>query len=287
MLHEDIFRAKFERLYALKLQIYKAISGSEKDWDLNKDEIIATYLKFGIKLKPYVTQTAFYLNSALDKGRTILFEGAQGALLGIDQGMYPYGTSSITWTGGVCGGTGVGPTRIDKVLGVVKAYTSRVGEGPVPTELNGEIAHQIREQGHEYGTTTGRPRRVGWIDLFNLKYAAMINHYDGLAITLLDALEGVNPIKICVGYNYRGEKLESWPIHSEIIDECEPDYIEMPGWTPRSAEKWTEIAHTGFSALPLEIHNYIARIEEILEIPVTIVSIGPDREDTIIRKDIW
>jgi adenylosuccinate synthase len=287
LLHEDIFRAKFERLYALKHQIYKVISGSEKDWDLNKEEIIQTYLKFGIKLKPYVTQTAFYLNSALDKGQTILFEGAQGALLGIDQGMYPYGTSSITWAGGVSGGTGVGPTRIDKVLGVIKAYTSRVGEGPVPTELDGEIANQIREQGHEYGTTTGRPRRVGWIDLFNLKYAAMINHYDGLAITLLDALEGVNPIKICVGYKYRGEKLDSWPIHSEIIDECEPEYIEMPGWEPRSAEKWTEIAHNGFSALPLEIRNYIARIEEILEIPIIIVSIGPDREDTIIRNDIW
>lgn len=167
--------------------------------------------------------------------------------------MYPFGTSSITWAGGVPGGTGVSPTRIDKIIGVIKAYTSRVGGGPLPTELDGDLAHQIREQGHEYGTTTGRPRRVGWIDLFNLKYATMINHYDALAITLLDALENVNPVKLCTGYKYNGQSLESWPIHSEIIEKCEPEYIEMPGWKARDSKEWSEIAQQGFEAVPNEI----------------------------------
>jgi len=181
LLDENILRPKYEKIFELKRKMYKTLIDSGKD--------------------QYVTNTAFYLNQEIDQGKKILFEGAQGALLGIDHGMYPFGTSSVTWSGGVCAGTGVGPTRIDKLFGVIKAYTSRVGGGPLPTELNDDVAHQIREQGHEYGTTTGRPRRVGWIDLFNLKYAVMINHYDSLAITLLDALAGVDPIKLCVGYN--------------------------------------------------------------------------------------
>ncbi|MHA1646851.1 MAG: adenylosuccinate synthase, partial [Promethearchaeota archaeon] len=230
LLHEDIFRPKFERLYNIKLKYYKALTGLDKEWDLNKDEIIKDYLHFGQKMKPFVVQGAYFLNKSLNEGKKVLFEGAQGALLGIDHGMYPYGTSSITWSGGVCGGSGIGPTRIDKSLGIIKAYTSRVGGGPVATELDGEIAHQIREQGHEYGTTTGRPRRVGWIDLFNLKYSCMINHYNGLAITLLDALYDIDRIKLCIGYTYEGKELESWPIHPEIIEKCDPKYIEMPGW---------------------------------------------------------
>ncbi len=287
LLHKDIFLNKFSRLYDLKLKIYKAFSGNSQDWELNKQEIIDNYLKFGEIMRPYVISSAYYLNSALDNGKKILLEGAQGCLLGIDHGMYPYGTSSITWAGGAPGGCGISPTRIDKIIGVIKAYTSRVGGGPVPTELDGELAHQIREQGHEYGTTTGRPRRVGWIDLFNLKYATMINNYDSLAITLLDALEGVNPIKLCVGYTLNGEKLDSWPIHSELIAQCTPDYISMPGWEPRSSEEWSKIAKEGFEALPTEIKNYIAKIEDILGTPIGIVSIGPDREDTILRTTFW
>jgi adenylosuccinate synthase len=287
LLHEEIFRPKFERIFDLKLKIYKAFVGENSNWDLDKEKIFNQYIKYGKKLKPFVIQGAYFLNQALDNGKRILFEGAQGALLCIDHGMYPYGTSSNTWTGGVPSGTGISPTRIDSVYGVIKAYTSRVGEGPVPTELDGDLAHQIREQGHEYGTTTGRPRRVGWIDLFNLKYTSMLNNYDGIALTLLDALEGVKTIKICVGYNYQGKKLESWPIHSEIIEKCEPEYIEMPGWTPRSAEEWSKIALKGYDALPLEIKNYIKKIEDILERKIIIVSIGPNRKDTIIREEIW
>lgn len=287
LLHEDIFLPKFQRLYNLRLKQYKTFTESSDDWDLDFESIKTEYLKFGDKMRPFVVQSAYFLNSALKEGKNVLFEGAQGALLGIDHGMYPFGTSSITWAGGVTGGCGISPTKIDKIIGVIKAYTSRVGGGPVPTEMDGQLAHQLREQGHEYGTTTGRPRRVGWIDLFNLKYATMINNYNAIAITLLDALEGINPVKLCVGYKYEGNNLESWPIHSEIIEKCEPIYIEMPGWNAKDPSEWTKIAHQGFEALPIEIQNYIKKIEEILETPISIISIGPDREDTILREKFW
>ncbi|WP_457558536.1 adenylosuccinate synthase [Candidatus Harpocratesius sp.] len=287
LLDKEIFLPKFNRLYKLKLKQYQTFTNSSELWPLDKEEIIKEYLTFGKKMKPYVVSSAYYLNTALNQGKRILFEGAQGCLLGIDHGMYPFGTSSITWAGGVPGGTGVSPTRIDKIIGVIKAYTSRVGGGPLPTELDGDLAHQIREQGHEYGTTTGRPRRVGWIDLFNLKYATMINHYDALAITLLDALENVNPVKLCTGYKYNSQSLESWPIHSEIIEKCEPEYIEMPGWKARDSKEWSEIAQQGFEAVPNEIKNYIKKIEEILETRISIISLGPNRTDTILKEMFW
>ncbi len=287
ILHENVFRNKFDRLYNLKLKMYKALIGENKDWDLKKEDIFLKYLEFGKKMEPFVIQTAYFLNEAIDNGKKLLFEGAQGTLLGIDHGMYPYGTSSCTWAGGVPAGSGIGPTKIDKVIGVIKAYTSRVGGGSVPTELEGDLAHKIREQGHEYGTTTGRPRRVGWIDLVNLKYASMLNNYDGLAITMLDALEGVETLKICYAYEYEGEILKSWPIHPEIIEKCIPKYIEIPGWSPRSSEKWSDIAHQGYDALPEEIKNYVEKLEELLEREIIIISIGPNRNDTIIRKTVW
>ena len=287
LLDAEILKPKFDRLFDLRYNLFHCYTDKEEIWSVKKEEIFNEYLGFGKIFKPYIINTSYFLNKAIDEGKRVLFEGAQGTLLCIDHGMYPYGTSSLTWAGGVSGGTGVGPTRIGKSFGVIKAYTSRVGEGPVPTELNDKVAEKIREQGHEYGTTTGRPRRVGWIDLFNLKYAVMINNYDSVAITLLDALQGVNPIKLCVGYNYQGKSLETWPIESEIIEKCTPQYIEMPGWAELTPEEWSTIAHQGFDAIPKEIKNYISKIEEILGIPIDIVSIGPNRSDTIIRKPIW
>ena len=286
LLHEDIFRPKFERLYDISLKKFKVLTG-EDSWDLNKDQIIADYLKFGQKLKPFVVKGAYYLNKMLDDGKNVLFEGAQGALLGIDHGMYPFGTSSNTWAGGIPAGAGISPKRVDKIIGIIKAYTSRVGGGAVPTELNDDIAHQIREQGHEYGTTTGRARRVGWIDLFNLKYSCMLNQFDALAITLLDALEGIETIKICTGYNLDGKPLETWPIQSEVIEKCVPQYIEMKGWSPRSAEEWSKIAGKGYDALPEEIKAYVKKVEELLGFPIKIISIGPNRKDTIILEQMW
>ena len=254
---------------------------------LNFEQINEKYIEFGQKIKEYVVNSAFYLDQALKQNKKIVFEGAQGVLLCIDHGMYPFGTSSITWAGGVPGGCGVSPNRIDKIIGIIKAYTSRVGGGSLPTELEGNLAHQIREQGHEYGTTTGRPRRVGWIDLFNLKYSNMLNNFDGLVITLLDALQGVDPIKLCIGYEYEGKLLDCWPIQSEIIEKCTPKYIEMPGWKPKNSEEWSAIAKKGYDALPVEIQNYISKIEEIIGTKILIVSIGPNRDDTIIREPIW
>lgn len=287
LIHEEIFRPKFERIFELKRKIYESIRDEREPWNLEKEEIIKEYLIYGQRMKPYVVNGACYLNEELDAGKRVLFEGAQGTLLCIDHGMYPYGTSSNTWAGGVCAGAGVSPTRIQKVVGIIKAYTSRVGGGPVPTELDGELAYKIREQGHEYGTTTGRPRRVGWIDLFNIKYACILNHFDELTITLLDALQGVNPVKLCVGYTYKGEKLKDWPLEPEIIKECKPEYIEMPGWKPLKPEEWTAIAKQGYTALPKEIQNYVDTIEKYLQVKLNIISIGPDRNDTIVRSPVW
>lgn len=298
----DVFRLKFPRLFKMKENLVKSMG---VEWPFDAEEIAEQYLEFGKKLKPYMKDTSFYINKALKDGKKIVFEGAQGTLLGIDHGMYPFGTSSNTWAGGVCCGAGVSPKVVQKSVGIIKAYTSRVGGGSVPTELgnvdeaekggdivdenptDADIGHRIREQGHEYGTTTGRPRRVGWIDLVNLKYACMLNGFDHLAITLLDAMGGIDEVKLCTKYRYKGRDLDDWPIQSEIIDECEPVYIKMPGWKNRPAEEWSKIAGQGYDALPEPIKNYLHKIEEVLEVPITIVSIGPNRSDTIIRDRIW
>ena len=287
LLHEEIFRPKFDRLFEIKKSVYQALSATPNAWNLDKEQIAKQYLDFGQRMKDYVVNCACFLNEELDNGKKMLFEGAQGSLLCIDHGMYPYGTSSNTWAGGACGGAGVSPLRIDKIIGVIKAYTSRVGGGPLPTELNDAIGNQIREQGHEYGTTTGRPRRVGWIDLFALKYATTLNHPNSLVITLLDALQGVNPVKLCTGYTYKGEKLKYWPLEPEIMDKCTPELVEMPGWAPRTQEEWAKIATQGIKALPKEIANYIDFIEKYLGTKITIISVGPDRAHTILLEDPW
>ena len=165
---------------------------------------------------------------------------------------------------------GISPKRIEKIVGIVKAYTSRVGGGPLPTELDDEIGHQIREQGHEYGTTTGRPRRVGWIDLVNLKYACVLNWYDHIGFTLVDALGGFDTLKICVNYILDGKEIDKWPIHSEIIEKCTPKYIEMPGWKNQTKEEWGKIAEQGYDALPKKVRDYIEFIENYLGVPILI-----------------
>ena len=284
LLTPERFKEKFRKLYALKKQIFESYGST---WDLDPDQIEQEYLEYGQRLKDYCIDTAFYLNQALNEGKNLLLEGAQGTLLGIDHGMYPFGTSSITWAGGVSGGCGLSPVLLNKVVGVVKAYTSRVGGGPVVTELDGPLAEQIREQGHEYGTTTGRPRRVGWLDLVATKYAVMLNQYHSIALTLLDALEGVPELKVCTGYEFNGVVLPSWPIQSEIIEECVPKYEVLKGWEPRSSEEWSAIASKGYDALPQEIKDYIKFIEDYLEVPVSVISIGPNRSDTIIRGELW
>ncbi|MHA1669230.1 MAG: adenylosuccinate synthase [Promethearchaeota archaeon] len=278
IIHPEILKVKLNNLYNIKKDLIRLY---DPNWDADVSEIYEDYVKYGKILKPYVIDTAYYLNKAIDSGKKVVFEGAQGNLLCIDHGFYPHGTSSNANALGISAGTGVPPKKIGKIIGIVKAYTSRVGEGTLPTELFDDMATQIREQGHEYGTITGRPRRVGWIDLFNIKYGIMINGVDKLVITLLDALEGINPIKMCVGYTRNGEILKSWPIQPEIVEECNPIYEEFEGWEPHTSEEWSRIASEGYDALPKTMKTYLDAIKEKLQTKIAIISIGPDREDTI------
>ncbi len=281
LINPEIFYEKLAKLYEIKKKIINVFDPS---WTCNLEDIYNEYKDYGEKLKPYVIDTAFYLNKQIDSGKKVIFEGAQATLLGIDHGLYPYGTSSNASALGICAGTGVAPKKIGKIIGIIKAYTSRVGGGKFPTELDGYIAEQIREQGHEYGTTTGRPRRVGWLDLFNIKYSIMINGVDYSIITLIDALEGIEPLKICIGYELDGLPLESWPIQPEIIDECKPIYKTFKGWKIRTREEWSEIAIDGYDALPDTMKTYITAISEELKTDIAMISIGPDRKETIELK---
>ena len=279
LIHPEILKEKLKNLFEIKKDL---INVYDPDWNTNLEDIFQEYKGYGEKLKEYVVDSAFYLNRAIDSGKKVLFEGAQGNLLCIDHGLYPFGTSSNANALGISAGAGIPPAKIGKIIGIVKAYTSRVGEGKVPTELFDSTAEKIREQGHEYGTVTGRPRRVGWIDLFNIKYGIMINGVDYVVITLLDALAGINPIKMCVGYNLNGKVLESWPIHPEIIENCTPVYKEFEGWENKSPEEWKNIAKQGYDSLPETMKIYINAIKDYLDTEISIISIGPDREDTIV-----
>ena len=281
IIHPNILKPKLEKLFKIKASL---INIYDPSLTIDFNSVYDEYIEYGRQLKPYVIDTAYYLNKAIDNGKRVLFEGAQGNLLCIDHGMYPYGTSSNSNALGISAGTGIPPNKVGKIFGIVKAYTSRVGDGKFPTELFNEIANKIREQGHEYGTVTGRPRRVGWIDLFNIKYGIMINGVNSIIITLLDALQGIDPIKMCVGYKLDGKELDSWPIHHEIIGRCEPIYRESKGWKERSSEEWTDIASQGYEALPDTIKTYLEGIQKELSKEISMVSIGPNRKDTIVLK---
>ena len=279
LIHPEILKPKLEKLFRIKKDLIKIY---DPDWTMDFESMFEEYKAFGKILKPYVTDTAYYLNRAIDSGKKVVFEGAQGNLLCLDHGMYPYGTSSNSNALGISAGTGIPPRKIGKIVGIIKAYTSRVGEGKFPTELFNDISEQIREQGHEYGTVTGRPRRVGWIDLFNIKYGVMINGIDTAIITLLDALHGITPIKMSTGYELNGEKLESWPIQHEIIEKCKPIYREFEGWKKLTDEEWSELAKQGYDSLPETMKIYLQAIKEELKIDIAMVSIGPNRNDTIV-----
>ncbi|MHA1804789.1 MAG: adenylosuccinate synthase [Promethearchaeota archaeon] len=282
LIHPDILKMKLMKLIPIKEKIIQVFNPTYK---IDFDSIYQEYLEYGRKLKPYIVDTAPYLNKLIDEGRKIIFEGAQGTLLGIDHGMYPYGTSSNANALGIPPGTGISPKKLGKIIGIMKAYTSRVGGGVLPTELMDDVGDQIRKQGNEYGTTTGRPRRVGWLDLFNIKYSIILNGVDFLAITLLDALQGINPVKICTHYELNGTPLEHWPIHPEIIEKCVPIYKEFKGWDVKTPEEWSKIATRGYSSLPSEMREYIEFIEKKLETKIALISIGPSREDTICLID--
>ena len=241
---------------------------------INYREVHEAYLAAGEKLRPFVTNTVIYLHRALERGKEILFEGAQGTFLDIDHGTYPYVTSSNTTAGGACTGTGVPPHRMDRVVGVMKAYTTRVGEGPLPTE-DRRLAQMLHSLGREFGATTGRARRCGWFDAVATRYATMINGIDKLAVTNLDGLDDVDPIMICVGYRLNGKRLEVPPCDAVQLDNCEPIYEEMRGWkqSTTSAKK--------LSQLPLPAGNYVKRLGQLTGAKISIVSVGPTRAQTI------
>ncbi len=241
---------------------------------INYREVHEAYLAAGEKLRPFVTNTVVYLHRALERGKEILFEGAQGTFLDIDHGTYPYVTSSNTTAGGACTGTGVPPHRMDRVVGVMKAYTTRVGEGPLPTE-DRHLAQRLHSLGREFGATTGRARRCGWFDAVATRYATMINGIDELAITNLDGLDDVDPIRICVGYRLNGKRLEVPPCDVVQLDNCEPIYEEMRGWkqSTTSAKK--------LSQLRLPARNYVKRLSQLTGAKISIVSVGPTRAQTI------
>ena len=231
------------------------------------------------RMKPWVTDVSLFLDRARADGRAIMFEGAQGTLLDIDHGTYPYVTSSNATIGGVCTGLGVGPRAIDGVLGVAKAYTTRVGEGPLPTELTGEVGNRLRESGQEFGAVTGRPRRCGWYDAVAVRYAVRVNGLTALALTKLDVLDELPELQVCTSYRCRGAALTEMPGDLAQLAACEPVYETLPGWRAPTA------GARRYADLPREAQRYVARLEEITGVPASIISTGSAREDTIIRED--
>ncbi len=273
-LHPDRLTKFVTKQTMRKNQIIEKIYGAE---GFDPQKIAETYVAYGEKLRAYVTDTNQILQQALSEGKKVLLEGAQGALLDIDLGTYPYVTSSHPTTGGFCTGAGIGPNQIDEVIGIVKAYTTRVGKGPFPTEEDNATGDAIRIKGNEFGTTTGRPRRCGWLDGVMLRYTARINGMTGIALMLVDVLDEFDEIKFCVGYEKEGEKVEHFPANLADLEKCQPVYQTIKGWK----KDITQV--TDFEQLPQEAKDYVKVIEDFTGIPAKLVSVGPKRSQTIIR----
>ena len=246
---------------------------------LDPEQVIAQYLEYAERLRPYVVDTSLRIYDAIQRRLNILFEGAQGTLLDLDHGTYPYVTSSNPVAGGACVGTGVGPTMIDRVIGVAKAYTTRVGEGPFPTELNGQVGELLCDRGAEFGTTTGRKRRCGWFDAVIGRYAVRINGMDCLAITKLDVLDELEEINVCVAYEIDGQRSQHFPSNARRFARCRPVYKTLSGWQQSTAHC------RSLEDLPRQALDYLKFLAELMEVPIAIVSLGPSRDQTIIVED--
>ena len=299
LLDRDIFRERLERNLAEKNRLFERLYDSTA---INFDDIFEEYYDYGQQIKQYVTDTSVILNDALDQGKRVLFEGAQGVMLDIDQGTYPFVTSSNPVAGGVTIGSGVGPSKIDKVVGVCKAYTSRVGDGPskidkvvgvckaytsrvgdgpFPTELFDEVGDRIREIGHEYGTTTGRPRRVGWFDSVVMRHSRRVSGITNLSLNSIDVLSGLDTVKICVAYDLDGQRIDHYPASLEQLKRCKPIYEELPGWS----EDITGVRK--LEDLPENARNYVRRVSELVGVRISTFSVGPDRDQTNILESVW
>ena len=278
LLDKEVFAQKLKTNIEAKNKVLTEVYHSEP---CDYDEILKTYLGYAERLRSHVTDTSYMLALANEQNKKIMYEGAQATFLDIDHGTYPFVTSSNPTAGGVCAGAGVGPRTIGAVVGVVKAYSTRVGEGPFVTELHDETGSYLRETGYEYGTVTKRPRRCGWLDVVAIKYAARINGLDYLAITRLDILDGLDKIKICVGYKYNEEKIDYIPASLNILGKCTPIYEELDGW---------KISLSGirkYEDLPENARKYVEKIKEVSGVPISMVSVGANREETIVLEKLF
>src|SRR3989442_803536 len=279
LIDPDLLRAKLQTIVPIKQRLIDAFGGSEQ---LDADALFTEHEAYGKRLAPFVIDTAAWLDAALKRRKRILFEGAQGTHLCIDHGVYPFGTSSDCVAGAAAVGAGVGPQHLTDIIGVAKAFTSRVGSGPFPTELEGPIAGHLRERGGgEYGTTTRRPRRVGWLDLVMLRMAVRVNGLVSLAVTKLDVLGGLDRIPVCVSYRFDGEAVKEFPASMRVLSRCEPVYREFKGWPDLTESDWIATAKKGKRALPESVRKYLEFIEAQLKVPVRIISVGRPRAATI------
>ena len=278
LVDRERFTSRLEEILPLQNRYLQQVYGHP---GFDSSEILDRYLPLGERLSSLVTDTSLLLHHSLERGDRVIFEGSQGAFLDLDHGTYPYVTSSSTTAGGVCSGLGIGPRSIKEILGVVKAYTTRVGEGPFPTEETGEVGERMRRRGVEYGTTTGRPRRCGWFDAVMGRYSARINGYTGWGVTKLDVLTGLEKIKIAVSYLCSGgRRTEQFPASLEELYYCQPDYEELPGW---------EEDITGarsLQELPPEARRYLEALEELTGVRALLISTGPEREQTIVTRNV-
>jgi adenylosuccinate synthase len=272
---EHIFRKKLEAALHEKNDILEKVYGLPT---YTVDQIAEEYLVYAERIRPHIAETTTIINRALEADQWVLFEGAQGTLLDLDHGTYPFVTSSSPTAGGACTGTGVGPRRIDRVLGIAKAYITRVGSGPFPTELSDDTGRHLIEVGAEYGTTTGRERRPGWFDGLIARYAVQVNGLTDLIITKLDVLSNLDRIKVCVAYEYEGHRYNDLPSHQTVFHHARPIYEELPGWK-------TDITRCRtFEELPKAAQDYITFLEDLAEVPVAMIAVGPSREQTIMRR---
>jgi adenylosuccinate synthase len=276
LLDERLFREKLEFNLAYKNRLLREFYDAET---FSVEAILNQYLRYAGWLAPYITDTALLLHKWIESGYSVLFEGAQATMLDIDHGTYPYITSSSTTAGGAATGTGVPPTKIHGVLGVAKAYSTRVGEGPFPTEMKGKMAEAIRARGNEYGATTGRPRRCGWFDSVVMRYATRINGFDTVALTKLDVLDQCETVKVCTGYRWQDDILTDFPEEETAMAELEPVYEEISGWMSSTAGAKNE------SDLPAKARRYLERLEELIGVPFCLISTGAQRDETILCED--
>ena len=260
------------------LKVYEFVDDSIFKKRFGNEEFYQEYKIYADDIKPYVSDTSIMINYAISQNKKIIFEGAQGTLLDIDHGTYPFVTSSSATAGGVCTGLGISPKKIQSVMAVCKAYKTRVGNGPFPTEITGTIGEKIQKTGKEFGATTGRERRVGWFDALIGKYAVMINGIDSIALTKLDVLTAVEKLKICVGYKHKGNLVQNFTTNIKFLQNCQPVYEELDGW-------WDDITKVKtYELLPNNAKKYLRRIEELLKVPISIISVGPKREQTIVAR---